>query len=108
MAAPGSGPAAAGADVLAPAERAQPAPAPSGSRTRGDVLSRVWVLLTLVVVAVAISIVVRDAVYPAFSWNRDEVTYHWQVSVLRGREVFGSTGGFPDMFWPWLTGVADR
>lgn len=71
-------------------------------------LARWWPLLTVFVVAGAVSIVVRNHVYPAFSWNRDEVTYLWQVSVLRGREVFGDTGGFPELFHPWLTGLNEH
>src|SRR5262249_32548053 len=38
------------------------------------------------------------------SWNRDELTYQWQVSVFRSGHLFGTDAGFPNMFWPWLTG----
>jgi hypothetical protein len=78
------------------------------TRTGRAWLARWWGLLVVLVVAVVTAIVVRDQVYPGFSWNRDEVTYLWQVSVLRGREVFGETGGFPQFFQPWLTGLNEH
>jgi hypothetical protein len=56
------------------------------------------------VVALVASVVIRHVVYPAYSWNRDEVTYQWQVDLLRGGDLFGADGGFKHMFWPWLTG----
>ena len=34
-----------------------------------------------------LSVVVRHVVYPAFSWNRDEATYLWQVRALRDGQI---------------------
>jgi hypothetical protein len=67
-------------------------------------LAEHWVLLGVLAVALVASLVIRHVVYPGYSWNRDEVTYQWQVSVFRGGELFGSDGGFPELFWPWLSG----
>ncbi|MFI5046361.1 MAG: hypothetical protein ACHQIG_04805 [Acidimicrobiia bacterium] len=76
--------------------------------TRGEALkawwSRYWILVALLAFALVMSVVIRHVVYPAYSWNRDEVTYQWQVSVLRGGHLFGADGGFKHLFWPWLTG----
>lgn len=44
-------------------------------------------------------------VYPAFSWNRDESVYLWQVAGLRVGQFTATTGGFPGSFHPWLAGV---
>ncbi|MET0420367.1 MAG: glycosyltransferase family 39 protein [Acidimicrobiia bacterium] len=77
------------------------------ARRRNDV-DRWWPLLALIVLAIAGSLVIRRVIYPAFSWNRDEVTYLWQMTVLRSHHLFGSDGGFPTMFQPWLTGVNEH
>jgi hypothetical protein len=71
-------------------------------------IRRWWPLLTMIAIAMAMSVVVRRTIYPAFSWNRDEVTYLWQVSVLRGHHLFGADGGFPNFFQPWLTGANEH
>ncbi len=84
---------------------ADPAPRPTrGSRVTAW-LSRSWLLLTLLVGAAAVSVVVRHVVYPALSWNRDETTYLWQVRALRAGDLLTTTGGLPQFFQPWLTGV---
>jgi len=70
--------------------------------------SRYRWLLAILAVALVTSVVIRHVVYPAYSWNRDEVTYQWQVSVLRGGHLFGSDGGFRHLFWPWLSGHNDH
>ena len=44
---------------------------------------RSWEVLALAVAAVVVALVVHHFVYPAYSWNRDEVTYLWQVDGLR-------------------------
>ena len=49
----------------------------------------------------------RHPIYPAFSWNRDEATYLWQVDALRGGQIFTSDGNMPNFFWPWLAGFRD-
>src|SRR5204862_2462660 len=40
----------------------------------------------------------------AFSWNRDEPVYLWQVHMLRDGHVLTTDGGAPTFFQPWLTG----
>jgi hypothetical protein len=64
-----------------------------------------WPLAVLVLGAIAISVVVHHAVFPAYSWNRDEVVYIWQVHALAEGKVFTSGGGAPLFFQPWLSGV---
>ena len=51
-------------------------------------LRRNWILLTIVATTVVVAILAKHFVYPAFSWNRDETTYLWQVDVLRAGRVF--------------------
>ena len=77
-------------------------------RTDRSWLARWWGLLAVFAVAIVASILIRDLVYPGFSWNRDEVTYLWQVSVFRGHHLFGETAGFPQFFQPWLTGLNEN
>ena len=79
-------------------------PTTSGRGTFAAWWSRWRALVGLVLLACVIAIAVRYLVYPAYSWNRDELTYQWQVSVFRSGHLFGADGGFPNMFWPWLTG----
>jgi hypothetical protein len=76
------------------------APAPARSLVR-----EYWPLAAIVLVAVAISIVVHTVIFPAYSWNRDEPVYLWQVSALRDGHIFTSTGGAPLFFQPWLSGI---
>ncbi len=47
------------------------------------------------------------AVYPAFSWNRDEPVYLWQMRTLREGSFSTPDGGFPTFFHPWLS-IADN
>lgn len=58
--------------------------------------------------AIAVSLLSRHLVYPAFSWNRDEAVYLWQVAGLRAGQFTSTTGGFPAAFHPWLAGVRDH
>ncbi|MFI5257983.1 MAG: hypothetical protein ACHQRK_12095, partial [Gemmatimonadales bacterium] len=57
--------------------------------------------------AIAISIVVHVQIFPAYSWNRDEPVYLWQVQALRAGKIFTSGGGMPLVFQPWLSGIRD-
>jgi len=75
---------------------------PARSRVR-----EYWPLVAIVLVASAISIVVHLAIFPAYSWNRDEPVYLWQVAALRDGQIFTSGGGMPLFFQPWLSGISD-
>ena len=66
-----------------------------------------WALLTLLVVTFVIALVVHETIFPAYSWNRDEPVYLWQVAVLRDGNIFASGGGTPLFFQPWLSGLSD-
>ena len=70
-------------------------------------IRRYWPLALIVLVAAAISIVVHTQVFPAYSWNRDEPVYLWQVQGLRAGQVFMTTGDHPLFFQPWLSGIRD-
>ncbi|MFI5046362.1 MAG: hypothetical protein ACHQIG_04810 [Acidimicrobiia bacterium] len=69
--------------------------------------SEYWPVVTLALVAIVVSIVVRRAVYPAYSFNRDEPVYLWQVHALAQGKIFTSGGGTPLFFQPWLSGIRD-
>jgi hypothetical protein len=81
--------------------------APRASAPRRSWLARSWMLLLVLAVTAAMSVVVRHVIYPALSWNRDEATYLWQVRGLRAGQLMTTTGGLPQFFQPWLTGVRD-
>src|SRR4051794_30928353 len=70
-------------------------------------LAEHWPVIALALLAIALSVVVRRTVYPAYSFNRDEPVYLWQVQALAEGKVFTSGGGMPRSFQPWLSGVAD-
>ena len=74
------------------------------ARGARDPLRTYGPLLALVLLAIAISIVVRHSVFPAFSWNRDEPIYLWQSDLLRAGQLFSPDGGTPGFLQPWLTG----
>jgi hypothetical protein len=79
-------------------------PSPSGTRA---FLRTYGPLLALVGLAIAIAVIVRHEVFPAFSVNRDEPVYLWQTQMLRDGRFFASDGGTPEFFQPWLSGRAD-
>jgi hypothetical protein len=64
-------------------------------------------LLALGAGAVLIALVSRHVIYPAYSWNRDEIAYLWFKNGLHARHVFFSAGGRPEFYWPWLAGLRD-
>jgi hypothetical protein len=68
-------------------------------------LRRNWPWIALTAAAAVVAVVSRHLVYPALSWNRDEATYLWQVDLLRTGRIFGTDGGWPNFFWPWLAGL---
>ena len=73
-------------------------------RSLRTVWSRAWPLLALGLAAILISVVVHHWVYPAYSWNRDEPVYLWQVRALRDGVILPTDGGAPAFFQPWLSG----
>ncbi len=64
-----------------------------------------WPIAALGLAAIAVSLLSRHLLYPAFSWNRDETVYLWQVAGLRAGQFTSTTGGFPAAFHPWLAGI---
>ena len=61
------------------------------------------VLAGLAIAAAVVSGLVSTFVFPAFSWNRDEPVYLWQVELLRSGHLVGTDGGAPAFFRPWLS-----
>jgi hypothetical protein len=72
---------------------------------RRKLLQRTGLVVALLVVAAIVSVVVHHVVYPGLSWNRDEVTYLWQVRGLRAGDLLTTAGPAPHFFQPWLTGL---
>ncbi len=64
-----------------------------------------WPVMALGVGAAVVALLARHLLYPAFSWNRDESVYLWQVSGLQHGQFTSTTGGFPGAFHPWLAGI---
>ena len=62
-------------------------------------------MVLLLAAAAVVSVLVHHFVYPALSWNRDEVTYLWQVRGLRAGDLLTYAGPTPHFFQPWLTGL---
>ena len=83
-------------------------PRTEGRRRFAAWWARYRILVGLLALSLVVSVLIRHVVYPAYSWNRDEVTYQWQVSVLRSGHLFGADGGFKHLFWPWLSGHNDH
>ena len=65
------------------------------------------ILAVLAGIAFALSIIVRHEVFPAYSWNRDEPVYLWQVQLLNEGQLSSTDGGAPEFFRPWLTAARD-
>jgi 4-amino-4-deoxy-L-arabinose transferase-like glycosyltransferase len=63
--------------------------------------------VVLVVVAAAAAALIQQLVYPAFSWNRDEPVYLWQVELLRAGQLTAPDLGFPELLHPWLSAWRD-
>lgn len=64
-----------------------------------------WPIVAFGGAAIGVALLSHHFVYPAFSWNRDESVYLWQVAGLRVGQFTATTGGFPGSFHPWLAGV---
>ena len=75
-------------------------------RTR-TFLARTGLVVLLLVAAAIVSVVVHRVIYPGLSWNRDEVTYLWQIQGLRHGQLLTTAGDMPHFFQPWLTGLKD-
>jgi 4-amino-4-deoxy-L-arabinose transferase-like glycosyltransferase len=90
----------------APTRERQPERAPHASRPR-ELWAEYWPLLALGVLAILVSVVVHHWIYPAYSWNRDEPVYLWQVHALRDGQILPTDGGTPQFFQPWLSGHGD-
>lgn len=66
-----------------------------------------WPALLLALVAAAVAIWAKRAIFPALSWNRDEPVYLWHVDLLREGRLTAPDGGHPDLFLPWLSAARD-
>jgi len=82
------------------------APAAGRSDVRA-LVRRYWPLLCLSIAVVLISIASRHLMFPAYSWNRDEPVYLWQMEALRAGMFTTTDGGMPEFFRPWLTAAED-
>jgi 4-amino-4-deoxy-L-arabinose transferase-like glycosyltransferase len=75
-----------------------------GAHSPRGLWAEYWPLLALGLVAILVSVVVHHWIYPAYSWNRDEPVYLWQVKALRAGVILPTDGGAPAFFQPWLSG----
>lgn len=80
-----------------------PRPSPAPLRA----LAEHWVAIALAVAAALLALWARHALFPAYSWNRDEPVYLWHVDVLRAGHLRVPDGGHPDLFRPWLSAEKD-
>lgn len=65
-------------------------------------------LLVLGIAAALVSWWASHAVFPAYSWNRDEPVYLWHVATLRSGRLTVPDGGVPDFLYPWLSAHRGR
>jgi hypothetical protein len=91
----------------APAETVAVPSEPREVRTEPGWARRNWELLAIVGATIAVTLLAKHLIYPAFSWNRDEATYLWQIESLRTGHIFTSDGNAPQFFWPWLSGIRE-
>lgn len=80
------------------------------ARSGGALVAALGSRRTTIGLAIAAAIaaaLIQHLVYPAFSWNRDEPVYLWQVELLRQGQLSGTDGGFPALFHPWLSAWRD-
>ncbi len=62
-----------------------------------------WPAIALALLAGVLALWARHHLFPAYSWNRDEPVYLWQVDALRAGHLTSPDGGHPDLFQPWLS-----
>lgn len=72
-----------------------------------SLLRRHGPLLGLGLFVILLSLAAHHWVFPAYSWNRDEPVYLWQVDVLRSGQLTSTDGDAPRFFQPWLTAADD-
>jgi hypothetical protein len=66
-----------------------------------------WPALALAAAAALLALWARHALFPAYSWNRDEPVYLWHVDMLRAGHLRVSDGDHPALFRPWLSAHQD-
>lgn len=70
---------------------------------RGSLIRTYWPVAALALLAAGLSWWSSHAVFPAYSWNRDEPVYVWQAETLRAGMFGTPDGNFPQFFHPWLS-----
>jgi 4-amino-4-deoxy-L-arabinose transferase-like glycosyltransferase len=75
--------------------------------TVAELWATYWPVLALAALVAVVTVVAREVLFPAFSWNRDEPVYLWHMEVLRSGRLTSTDGGAPLFFRPWLTGATD-
>src|SRR5439155_7854745 len=88
-----------GTDVDARTEPATASSEPDAAPAEPSWARRNWPLLALAAATVIVTLLAKHLIYPAFSWNRDESTYLWQIGSLRTGHVFTTDGNAPQFFW---------
>ena len=86
-----------------PQEVSAPASFPRVDR----VLRSPWVPWALAAIAAVVAVWVNHAIYPGFTWNRDEPVYLWQADILRAGQLTTEAGARPELVHPWLGGLHD-
>lgn len=66
-----------------------------------------WPAAVLAVLGALVALWARHRLFPAYSWNRDEPVYLWQVDLLRAGQLTATDGGHPALFQPWLSARGD-
>lgn len=70
-----------------------------------SLLKMYWPLAALAVAAALVAVLAHHLLFPAYSWNRDEPVYVWQVHALRQGTIRATDGGAPGLLRPWLSGA---